>query len=625
MPYVPRPLWLVALASAGCPGDDTGACDPGLVEIDGVCVADACDPDPCAANEVCATTVDGPSCDCADGFARSSAGDCWLDRPDAVELLDHPVSVTVAGVGAFEAHQVSRVGMGWTLQRVAREGGDWPVYDGLAVPPVQLGALTGPDTELDALRTAIAAGDPLDVTLRLEGVAGEWVDVRALADVTAVEAGDVDVGEAVGLAGLTVATSWWEVVGSAELSMALRPEPRPGASFSVPDAGRATWELDPAAAIGLSDRDQTLSGVPDLVAPFLWFVDAKESWDTAAAMDYRRGSSWTIPAAGDWTDERTLTGVIPSGIWFFDPSRPYRSGPLLTMDVAFAHVNPGPCPLGESWLATGDCALDLGPDVADVSERPITVTVFGVGVYQVRQLSSVGNSRPFVRVQTGDYNRAAYSGPEQPAIVTLGGITGSQGSMNALRAQLADPDVYDVTVHLEGLAGQWIDAAASPVRIEVIDDRDLPIGDSVGLAALRLVPEGRWTVAQRNEINPDFQPRPLPGVEVEVDGIDSGWTFAPGVVDVAPGDLARTLPGVPVIDRGVDWFAESSVFFDQEDAHYYRSMSFIHRDADNQETHRYNAYEVLPVAAWLFDADRPYGDAPLVTLDLTFGKVELAR
>ncbi len=613
-------------ANAVCGSDHTCACAADFVELNGACVANACTSNPCGPRETCSTTVAGASCQCAPGFIRAATGDCLIDLGTGVaDISTRPITLTVGGIGTFQAHQLSAVGMEWSIQRVGIGAGSWPVYDTLSSPPVKLGAITGEAAQLSALTAAVQAGTPLNVQLELSGVAGQVARVsRSSVEISVVSGEVVSVNGAAAVGALQVNAPLWEVTDRVDIPLLLRPQPSPGVSVEIPGTGAGPWRFSPAALnVGVSDVAAVLPGVADIIEPYTWFTDAVSAWLVAGSMDYRQGALVDFNVLGAETGRRTLSGAVPRALWFFDPSRTYGAGPLVTVEVAFAAADPGPCPAGRQLLSSGVCGADLGPTVVDVSHRPVTMTVAGVGSFQVHQLSSIGMKRPVTRVQVVNQFRPVYEPLELPP-VTAGTIAGDAATINALLTALQDPGGRDVTFHLEGLAGQWLDARSPAAIIQLVDSTPVDINGAPGIAALRIIPVAMWQVPSQFEIPEPFRPKPLPGVLIEIEGITQFWYFAPGVVDSVPGDFERVLPGISISQEGFSWFVSTSTEFDNTNVHHYRPMSFVQKNASDFEVSRNNAFYVLPSEVWLFDATRSYGNTPLVTLLIVFGIVVIA-
>lgn len=271
-------------------------------------------------------------------------------------------------------------------------------------------------------------------------------------------------------------------------------------------------------------------------------------------------------------------------------------------------------------VASGDCLADLGAEVVDVSARAVTMTVAGVGTFEVHQLSEVGQHWTIVRVTVGASDKPVYDTLVFPP-VTLGGVTGAADDLDALHTAVDGGLPLDVSLELRGIAGQRPGIVTYDAVGELLDDREVEVGGTKGLAALRIAPVSRWELDTVVELDAELRPRPRPGVEVEIGGI-AIWDFAPGTVDVALTDRERSLPAVPDVSIPEAWFRVNTTYFQDDGSLDYRSASFIQRDASGVETARRNVYDLLPQEVLFFDASRPYGAAPLVTVHTVFGFVE---
>ncbi len=93
------------LACGSCDANETCltsnrcVCDHGMVDLDGVCVNDWCDDNPCLPGEVCEATLEGAVCECEEGLVPAEGGGCEAPPDDtdvgvtdaasiAPELLD---------------------------------------------------------------------------------------------------------------------------------------------------------------------------------------------------------------------------------------------------------------------------------------------------------------------------------------------------------------------------------------------------------------------------------------------------------------------------------------------------------------------------------------------------------
>lgn len=285
------------------------------------------------------------------------------------------------------------------------------------------------------------------------------------------------------------------------------------------------------------------------------------------------------------------------------------------------------CACDEGYLGDGkSCAPDRDTYVADLGQSEVEVTIQGVGVLHVGQLSKISIRIPMTRVPIGPRDQPFPSGVELPP-VTIGEVRGTAAEVVALQNWIATGTAKSVTVRLLGLGGEVTEIASASVTPSALDDTVTTQGNDRVLGSLQLLPAARWAVTERITMVDTFWPRPRPGTEVEIMGITrpEGCEFPEGVVTMALTDTQLVLPGCADADTLITWTEGVLDLYDAHETYYdWRSLSVIDRDGDGNEFHRHNAFEAVPTELIFFDPTRPYGTSLLTTLILELGLVEEA-
>ncbi|MCB9746209.1 MAG: hypothetical protein H6740_26770 [Alphaproteobacteria bacterium] len=208
-------LGLTALPLTGCPPTDCEPEDAAACDVDAscaiedgapVCTCDAgfegdgftcasldvcaeglhdCDP----LTEQCVAELDGYRCACQDGYSDQGEG-CEVDPALYVaDLSDHPVALSVEGIGDFQASGMGRLAT--EMLYVSRDGTNGRVYrlptETVHHELVLRGLSAEVEGGLDALLDWAASGETRAVSIVLEGLPPEQLELALTESLLRVE------------------------------------------------------------------------------------------------------------------------------------------------------------------------------------------------------------------------------------------------------------------------------------------------------------------------------------------------------------------------------------------------------------------------------------------------------
>lgn len=278
--------------------------------------------------------------------------------------------------------------------------------------------------------------------------------------------------------------------------------------------------------------------------------------------------------------------------------------------------------------------------VADLSDRPVTVEIGGLGAFRVHGLSRIGWDIEVIESPT-----QGGRSHKDPGVVTFPDIVmlelvSTLTQVQALADWMANPTgAQSMSVLLVGLGGE-------NARVNVFElmpvDGDLTITpgplDEYTLAGVRLtISKDLWGVAPGASLMEladyvpldPYPPCAAPGKRIEISGVPASPCYPEGVLDVPavgssdPLYLPRLRDGQAVYDWSL------SVRMDVQTlgcagcgAAARKSMSVISVDGAGLEIGRVNLFEVWPSSFTFFDAEEPYGHGYLFGVDIVNDWVE---
>lgn len=276
------------------------------------------------------------------------------------------------------------------------------------------------------------------------------------------------------------------------------------------------------------------------------------------------------------------------------------------------------CTCNSGFFGSGtSCAVDPSEFIADVSARPIPVTIGTLGTFTVQGLSRISIDVGFTRVDQGRLQTPLANGINRTPEIDVARIRGTPQQIDALLDLAGRGEPTNARIVLNNVPfEESADVVLSAVVLEMLDSTTTTEGEQNQIALVRLVPTAPARLENAVNAADRTLPQPQNQVQVEVTDLFIGSTDsnrytlaeAPAWNGMEGGGRGQ-VPGGVVVLHGAHQLAGFWAWTEDYLNGVFRAeaMSRIELDDSDNEVFRVNCFEAMPASFVVFEPTRPWG------------------